>query len=280
MKLAPRYDGPPVIDVDGVVTDPTVALVRQRERLAGSLAALSPEQWAAPSRCEGWSVQDVAAHLVSVNRFWVLSIGAGLRGEPSRLLESFDPVAVPAAIVASARGAAPASTLEELTASNGELAALVGSVVDADWALSAEAPPGHLGLRAVCAHALWDAWVHERDVLLPLGQDPPTEPDEVAIALSYAAALGPAFYLNAGTGRRGSLTVRASGPEVTFTVEVTQQVTVRPGAPDAAGAAGATLAGDAVGLLERLSCRGPEPAVAEDDRWLVDGLRRAFDSPA
>ena len=276
MKLAPRYEGPPVIDVDGVLGDPRAALVRQRERLAGALAGLSPEQWAVPSRCDGWSVQDVAAHLVSVNRFWLVSMGAGRRGEPTRLLESFDPVTVPAAIVAGTRGAPPAATLEELSASNAELAGLVGSLSEAELSMPAEAPPGHIALRAVCAHALWDAWVHERDVLLPLGRAPQAEADEIRVALVYAATLGPAFYLNGGSRRAGSLAVTASGPDLAFTVVVGDQVTARAGVE---GGDSAQLGGDAVDLVERFSCRGPEPAVGEGQRWLVDGLRRAFDAP-
>ena len=37
----------------------------------------------------------------------------------------------------------------------------------------------------VLHHALWDAWIHERDVLLPLGVSPTEEPDEVAALLDW-----------------------------------------------------------------------------------------------
>ncbi len=37
----------------------------EREDLAGFLATLSPEQWQAPSLCEGWRVHDVVAHMLS-----------------------------------------------------------------------------------------------------------------------------------------------------------------------------------------------------------------------
>lgn len=36
---------------------------QSRRKLADDLAALTPEQWAAPSLCAGWTVRDVAAHL-------------------------------------------------------------------------------------------------------------------------------------------------------------------------------------------------------------------------
>jgi uncharacterized protein (TIGR03083 family) len=43
-----------------------MALARQeRLDLADFLASLRPEQWDHPSRCAGWSIRDVAAHVVS-----------------------------------------------------------------------------------------------------------------------------------------------------------------------------------------------------------------------
>jgi hypothetical protein len=127
----------------------------------------------------------------------------------------------------------------------------------------------------VCAHALWDAWIHERDVLLPLGRDQPIEPDEVTSALVYAATLGPAFYLTIGPTRSGSLAVQACRPDVAFTVEVGHQVTVRLGALTHATA---VVEGGAVDLLEGFSCRVPLPHVADDHHWLVDGLHEVFDA--
>ena len=37
----------------------------ERRALAADLAGLTPEQWATPSLCTGWSVHDVLAHLVA-----------------------------------------------------------------------------------------------------------------------------------------------------------------------------------------------------------------------
>lgn len=41
------------------------AIARQRRALADTLATLSPEQWRTASLCDGWTVHDVAAHLVT-----------------------------------------------------------------------------------------------------------------------------------------------------------------------------------------------------------------------
>jgi len=274
VTVAPRYEGPAVIDVSAVIAAPAGAAIRQRDRLAATLSGLTVQEWSTPSRCEGWTVQDVAEHLAGVNRFWLVSLASGLGGEPTRLLASFDPVAVPAAMVEGARGAPPDATLEKLAATNAELCALLASLTGSDWHKTAEAPAGHLSVAAVTSHALWDAWIHERDVLVPLGRRQSLEGDEIAVALPYVAALASAFHVNAGVPRRGSLGVRAHDPDMAFTVEVDQEVTVRAGI----GAdASAVIEGDAVGLVEALSCRAPLPPVTDEHRWLADGLHRVFD---
>jgi uncharacterized protein (TIGR03083 family) len=269
----PRYEGAAVINVDAVVRCPSTALVRQRARLAKSLRGLSTEEWNTPSRCGGWTVQDVVEHLVGVNRYWSLSIQAGLRGEPTRLLASFDPVRVPAAMVEAARGASASATLDSFQATSAELGTLVGSLTDTDWDKLAEAPPGHLAIRAVALHALWDSWVHERDILVPLSRQQAVEFDEVLLSLAYAAALGPGLRAAAGSTSTGSLGVIGHDPEIELTVEAGGEVTVHLGIPEDADA---TIEGDAVQLLEALSLRAPRLPMEERHRWLLAGLDEVF----
>ena len=92
-------------------------------------------------------------------------------------------------------------------ASNGALASALAGLDAAAWELPAEAPPGHVPLRALALHALWDSWVHERDVVIPLGLDPVEEDDEVTGSLAYVAALSPAFAVIHGEQRRGPIAV-------------------------------------------------------------------------
>ena len=139
----------------------------------------------------------------------------------------------------------------------------------------AEAPPGHVSVAALAHHALWDSWVHERDILLPQGIEPPVEADEVRAALRYAAALGPAFAVAHHGARSGTVGLRSADPVVQLTVEVGDRVVVRDGAPDVADL---QLDGDAVGLLETLSVRAPfAQQVPDRGRWLLEGLLEAFD---
>ncbi len=44
--------------------EPFAVIAAERRAFADTLEALTPEQWAMPSLCEGWAAKDVAAHLL------------------------------------------------------------------------------------------------------------------------------------------------------------------------------------------------------------------------
>lgn len=275
MLLTPLYDRPSFLQVDLPLADPAVPLLRQRRRLASLLGGLDDEQWAAASRCEGWTVQDVVAHLVSTNQFWAFSIGAGLAGEPTRFLATFDPVTSPPELVEAARSQSPADVLDQFVATNEAIGKIVVELDDDGWSTLGEAPPGHVPLHAVALHALWDSWIHERDIVLPLGLTPVEEPDEIAGCLRYSAALSPAFAVAGGTTRHGAIAVEVTDPDIDFVVDVGESVVVRAGV---APVGALRLTGPAVELVEALSFRGPLPCpVADDHQWLLDGLAQVFD---
>lgn len=275
MQISPVYDDPGFFACDLGPADPSVPLLRQRRRLAALAAGLDGDQWDAPSRCDAWSVRDVLSHLVTTNEFWAFAVAGARAGEPTRVLATFDPVATPAALVDAARAQPPDEVLDRFVATTEALAAALDGLDAEGWDRPGEAPPGHVPLRAVALHALWDAWVHERDIALPLGLATVEEPDEVAASLGYAAALGPAFAAAIGGGR-GTLAVEATDPDVRVVVEVGEgTVAVREGD---APAGALRLTGPAVALVEGLSLRAPLPCPVPDDRrWLLDGLAAVFD---
>jgi uncharacterized protein (TIGR03083 family) len=277
MLLTPRYDDPLFLQFDLPLGDPAVPLLRQRRRLASLLGGLDDQQWAAATRCEGWSVQDVVAHLVTTNQFWAFSIASALNGEPTRFLVTFDPVVSTVEMVESVRSQPSADVLDRFVETNEAVADVIAELDDEGWATLGEAPPGHVPLRALALHALWDAWIHERDILLPLGLTAVEEPDEIAGCLGYGAALSPAFAVAAGTTRRGAIAVEATDPDVRFVVEVGESVVVRAGdAPSDA----LHLRGSAVELVEALCFRVPLPcSVPVDQQWLLNGLAEVFDRP-
>jgi uncharacterized protein (TIGR03083 family) len=274
MKVTPRYDGSAILTMDGASDDQREPMVRQRRRFAAMLAELSDDQWRAPSRCAGWSVQDVVAHLVGVNAFWRASIVAGLAGTPTRILTGFDPVATPQLMIEPMRVLAPLDVLAQLIASNDALLEVVEGLDAKGWTALAESPPGHLPIRLIAQHALWDAWIHERDVALPLGIATEVVPDEVRSALRYAAALSPGFAVSVGEATAGTYAVDARDPHVRFGVDVGASVAVRDGLmPDGAP----VLRGDAIELVEALSLRAPLPDSAPPEwRALLGGLATVF----
>ena len=277
MLLTPRYGDRPAVAV-GLRDAGPHPVTAQRERLAGVLATLTEAQWQHPSRCAGWSVQDVVSHLVSTNGFWALSVQAGLGGEPTRFLASFDPVATPAQLAALEAGTPPATTLEQLVASNQALAEALAAVPDDDaWESLAEAPPGHVPIRLLADHALWDAWVHERDILLPLGLEPTVDADEVRTSLRYGACLGQAFTRCAGATDAGAVRIVVDDPADAFVVRAEgAQVLAEPDDPGVA----AVVTAPAVPLLETLSTRDVGLAMTPEIGWLMAGLAEVFDQPS
>ncbi len=277
MRLTPRYGDSPVISID-VRAGAAHPMVGQRARLEAFLRDLSEEEWLQPSRCAGWTVQDVVSHLTTVNGFWALAIGAGAAGKPTRYLSTFDPVTSPAELVEQGRGAGVAETLEQFAASCAGLAAVVEGLTEEDWLKPAEAPPGHLPITLVADHGLWDAWVHERDILLPLGRTPEEDGVEVLTCLRYVAALGPAFGVCAGAAEVGSTVLEVTDPDARIVVTVEgDAVRVHDGpVPDGAMTGG----GDAVQILEMLSLRDTAVMAPEAVRSLTAGLALTFDQPS
>ena len=273
MQLHPRYGSDPVITFDGSPAAIAEPSIRQRRRLAETLASFGPDEWAHPSRCDGWSCRDVIVHLETTNGFWAYSITSGRKGAPTQLLATFDPVASPAEMVAASE-LSGGEVLDRFVASTDALVDVLASLEEEDWTAVAEAPPGHLSVSAVTHHALWDSWIHERDVLLPQGLVPAEEPDEIAAALRYAAALGPAFAVGRETGASGVLSIVATDPDLSLLVEIGERADVRWGT----GPADLTISGDAVELVEAFSRRGAlaQPVPAEM-AWMLDGVAEAFD---
>jgi uncharacterized protein (TIGR03083 family) len=275
MKIRPRYGTDPLITYEGDPVAVAAPTVRQRLRLARTLAGFGSQQWRAPSRCAGWTNRDVVVHLALTNRFWVHSISQARRGTPSQVLADFDPVATPAGLVAAAGNPPPAEALDAYVTSTHALVDMLGSLTSGEWMMLGESPVGHVSVSALVRHALWDAWVHERDITLGAGLVPPVEPDEVDTALRCVAALGPACGILFGDldDQRLAASVTTQDPVIGFTIKVDRAVWV---SADIAPAVPVAVHGCAVDVLEGLSLRAPlhlEP----EWQWLTAGLARSFE---
>ncbi|HYB16637.1 MAG TPA: maleylpyruvate isomerase N-terminal domain-containing protein [Streptosporangiaceae bacterium] len=276
MKIRPRYGTDPLITYEGDPAAVAAPAVRQRLRLARTLAGFGSAEWEAPSRCAGWANRDVIVHLASANRFWAHSISQARRGTPSQVLADFDPVATPAGLVAAAGNPPAAEVLDAYVTSTRTLVDLLGSLTSGEWTMLGETPLGHVSVSALVRHALWDAWVHERDITLGVGLVPAVQADEVDAALRCAAALGPAFGILLGDlgDQRLAATVTTQDPAIGFTIKAGRAVRVTA---DIAPAVPVAVHGCAVDVLEGLSLRAPlhlEP----EWQWLTAGLTHAFEA--
>lgn len=270
MKLSPRYDSSSIIEISGTAADQAEPVRRQRRRMEALLQALDDNAWKTPSRCDGWNVQDVIAHLVGVNRFWESSITAGLAGAPTRILAEFDPAAHPPRMIEPMRALRPSEVLDQFVASNDGFLGVLDKLDDDGWMTTVETPAGHVSVRLLAFHAIWDAWIHERDVALPLGMTPAEEPDEVASSLRYAAGIGPALDATEGRPSAGVVGVAGTAPEVSFTVTVGDSVVI---SDEPAPADVPCLRGPSAELVEALSIRAPLPPDAPRE-WHL--LRRSL----
>ena len=123
-------------------------------------------------------------------------------------------------------------------------------------------------------HALWDCWIHERDIAVPLRIPTTNEADEMESCLKYAAAIGATLEAGLGRATPGSFAVAASDPDVRFVVEVDDSVSIRN---DLESVDVPRLRGDAVTLTEVLSLRAPiPPAVPLEWKGFLEGLATAF----
>ncbi len=273
MLLTPRYGPTAIITLDGDPAAVAEPCIRQRRRFLTLIQDLDDDEWSHPSRCDGWSSRDVAAHLASTNAFWEVAIRSGIDGAPTTMLATFDPVATPARMVAESTLSTD-EIVETFASSSESLAELLHELDPAAWTAQAEAPPGHVSVSAVVHHALWDSWIHERDIALPLGRTPPVEPDEVIASLRYVAALSPAIAIAGGGSGTVGFDVSASDPDAGFHVEIGDDVVVTA---DQAGSE-FVLTGSSVDLLEALSIRRPlEQAIPRDLDWVFAGLGVVFD---
>jgi hypothetical protein len=192
------------------------------------------------------------------------------------VLASFDPAAHPPMMVEPMRALSPHDVLDQFIASNDGFLGALATLDDEGWSTVAETPAGHVPMRLLADHALWDAWVHERDIAVPLGRGSVDEPDEVASCLWYAAAVGPALSISHSNAFSGELAVVATDPDIRFTLAVGESVAVRRDAPQAHTPC---LRGRAVDLVDALSVRAPLPDGTPDE-WhrLVHGLATVFDT--
>jgi uncharacterized protein (TIGR03083 family) len=136
---------------------------------AALIDALDADAWRAPTRCTGWEVRDVAAHVAGL-------ASDALSGTPG--------TRTPDEHAADLRGHSPAELAAQLRESRDVFASFFGGLDDAAWDGASPVPDMSLA-RGVLG--LWfDTHVHADDVRAALGREPDRGPG-LSAAVAFLA---------------------------------------------------------------------------------------------
>jgi uncharacterized protein (TIGR03083 family) len=246
------------------------AFVAQRRRMLERARALRDDEWTRPTRCSEWDVRELVLHVVGATD----ACRDTLTGEHPAFAPGFDPNADPNAFVERLADE-PVTTILEL------LDASITTTVGGIDALRTEVPPRQvvsvwnepIDWRLFVAHFFFDGWIHERDLLLPLGREPQVVGVEARLAAAYsfhiAAIVAGGFGIPLDTalqlGGIGGATFRivANGLDVVISVEPC----------DALDSDAGPSQGDVVAVTEAIAGRGPElVSVLDAPPDVVDAL--------
>jgi uncharacterized protein (TIGR03083 family) len=135
----------------------TDGLLSELETFENLIRPLTAEQWEQPSRCEGWSVGDVARHTIGSMTDVVEGRLDGL-GTPEVTKREVDERA----------GRSPQELADECATTTKSAAGMLPMFDDAAW--DAPAPGGYEGTLGDGVEALWyDTWLHGNDIRAALG---------------------------------------------------------------------------------------------------------------
>lgn len=139
-------------------TESSEGLPAELEYLAGLVRSLSDEEWKAPTRCEGWTTADVAAHVAGT----MTDIANGK-------LEGQGTPEVTARQVEERRGRTQDELADELEGAAKVSRDLLAAFDDAAW--EAPSPGGFDGTLGWGIEALWyDAYLHGDDIRAAVGR--------------------------------------------------------------------------------------------------------------
>lgn len=240
-------------EVDGLSSG--VEAVRQilasrRQALLDLLQNMPNSYWDMRSRCSDWSVHQVVRHVRDAAKIHVARLGGG--AFPFSSSERFDPKTSPASWMAHSEGETPRETVGQLVQIFKEEDLLFARRVGQN---APDLVPGPLRRKlhwsVSSVHFLWDSWMHERDICVPLGLTTVTGDDEMRLVTMYAllvAAAPPAWdreYVDVTLGLSGS-------PDGAYSVtHEGDNVYVRAGgSPE--------FSGPMEAVLDSLAGRGPE----------------------
>jgi hypothetical protein len=150
------------------------------QRLVDTWQGFAPVQWESQSRNKEWSVHHTVRHVADAME----RAATAVSGEPALGEDDFDPRSTPDAWLTTSDGESPVDTIERFTAASTAFRAGIGDRLAAGDNAHDRTVYGSAHWTVNVAHVLWDSWLHERDVLLPLGLPAPsTEEEERLVGL-------------------------------------------------------------------------------------------------
>ncbi|MGH9050943.1 MAG: maleylpyruvate isomerase family mycothiol-dependent enzyme [Acidimicrobiia bacterium] len=155
-------------------TTVVAGLIGELDDFSSLLRTLDDREWSTPTRCEGWTVGNVAAHLTGTMTDVVSGNLDGL-GTPEVTQREVD----------ERKGATPAEMADELDAATKASADMVAIFDDDAW--NGPAPAGLPYSLGVGVEALWyDAYLHADDIRAAVGR-PSEQGPGLEAAVSHVA---------------------------------------------------------------------------------------------
>jgi len=251
-------------------------LAGQRKRFASTVATLSAEELASPSRCEGWTVADLLRHLV-----WVDATMQRLWSGDETPAAGFDPRTTPNEAVRADRAVPDEEIRRRYLSSTETMVVGLESADPKRFGQPSLSPAGRVPWWMSAMHMGWDSIVHERDALAPLGRAVEVVPGETIPSLAYSLVLASLF------DRRDQLHVRMGpihlcrdgGPVTAWAVArgPDENTASHPPFDDQS----TVLTGDPVATIDALCGRGSLAQTLNGDAAVIDrlgGLARYFAS--
>lgn len=139
-------------------TEVSAGLPAELESFGELIRSLDDKEWNTPTRCQGWTVADVAAHVIGT----MTDIANGR-------IEGQGTDEVTARQVEERRGRPPGELADELEGAGKVASDLLAAFDDAAW--EAPSPGGFDGTLGWGVEALWyDAYLHADDIRSALGR--------------------------------------------------------------------------------------------------------------
>lgn len=155
-------------------------LAVHHRRLVDAWQGFAPAQWERQSRNTEWTVHDTVRHVADVMELAVASVN----GEPALDKDDFDPRSTPARWLTTSEGESARATIDRFAAASTSLRTGVSDRLASGDDTHDPTVYGTAHWTVNVVHVLWDSWLHERDVLLPLGQPAPcSEAEERLVGL-------------------------------------------------------------------------------------------------